>query len=144
MMRLSVRSVARHSMSKRVLSAIGILGGAQSVTILCSLVRVKLIALWIGAAGVGLFGLYNTAIELIASVTQFNMRSAAVRDIASSRPPVVARIFTAVRRWAWFLGLLGAFLTIVSAPALSRWTFGDDAHSGGFMWLSVVDRKSVV
>lgn len=138
MMGLSVRNVARHSMSKRVLSAIGIFGGAQSVTILCSLVRVKLIALWIGAAGVGLFGLYNTAIELIASVTQFNMRSAAVRDIASSRPPVVARIFTAVRRWAWFLGLLGAFLTLVSAPALSRWTFGDDAHSGGFMWLSVV------
>ncbi len=137
-MRLSFRTVARHSLSKRVLSTIGIFGGTQAVTILCSLIRVKLVALWIGAAGVGLFGLYNTTVELIASVTQFNMRSAAVRDIASARQSTRARILAVVRRWSWFLGLAGALLTLLSAPLLSSLTFGDDTHSGGFMWLSVV------
>lgn len=133
-----MRPVARHSMSKRVLSTIGVFGGAQAVTIFCSLIRIKLVALWIGAAGVGLFGLYNAAVELIAAVTQFNMRSTAVRDIALARLTDRAHIFAVVRRWAWFLGLSGALLTLVSAPMLSRWTFGDDAHCGGFMWLSVV------
>lgn len=42
-----MRPVARHSMSKRVLSTIGVFGGAQAVTIFCSLIRIKLVALWI-------------------------------------------------------------------------------------------------
>ena len=65
----------------------------ERATVLCcfqncrSAYRIKLVALWIGAAGVGLFGLYNAAVELIAAVTQFNMRSTAVRDIALSSYP---------------------------------------------------------
>ncbi len=72
----------RSGLSAMVLKAMGLFGGLQVFGIISSIVRTKLIALWIGPAGVGLFGLYNAALDMISSVTQLNMRSSAVRDIA--------------------------------------------------------------
>lgn len=130
---------AKRGATAIVLKALGVFGGLQAGSILCSLVRTKLIALWIGPAGVGLFGLYNLAIEMISSLTQLNMRSTAVRDLAAaSTPEALGRIITVVKRWAWMLGAAGAFLTLVCAPLLSRATFGDYGHQWGFVWLSVV------
>ena len=126
-------------LTSRVLGALGLFGGTQAMGIVCSVVRMKLVALWIGAAGVGLFGLFNTTIELISTLSRLGVRESAVRDIASrhnhdSRSAVIA----VVRRWTSFLGLAGAFLTLTMAPLLSRITFGDSDHTWSYMWLSVV------
>ena len=48
------------NLSATVLKAMSIFGGVQVITIICSIIRTKLVAIWIGAVGVGLFGLYNT------------------------------------------------------------------------------------
>lgn len=125
------------NLSAMVLKAMSIFGGVQVITIICSIVRTKLVAVWIGAAGVGLFGLYNTAIEMISAITQLGLRNSAVRDISSSAT-ATSRIITVVRRWAWLLGIFGAFVTLVSSPLLSRWTFGDDSHTLGFCALACV------
>ena len=37
-----------HGLSAKVLKAMGLFGGVQGVGILCSVVRVKLVALWLG------------------------------------------------------------------------------------------------
>nr|WP_303633484.1 hypothetical protein [uncultured Muribaculum sp.] len=96
-------------------------------------------ALWIGAAGVGLLGIYNSFIELMSALTQLNVRDSSVRDIAGADDISMRhRIIGVVRRWAAVLGLFGSLLTLALSPLLSRVTFGDDAHSGGFVWLSVV------
>ena len=58
-----------------VLKAMGLFGGLQVLGIVSSIVRSKLVALWIGPAGVGLFGLYNAALDMLASATQLNLRS---------------------------------------------------------------------
>lgn len=128
----------KSNLSKTVLKAMSIFGGVQVITIICSIIRTKLVAIWIGAAGVGLFGLYNTAIEMISAITQLGLRQSAVRDIASSSPSTISRIITVVRRWAWALGILGAFVTLAISPLLSRWTFGDDNHTLGFCALATV------
>ena len=52
----------REGLSKVILKAMGIFGGVQVLTILCSIIRTKLVALWIGPLGVGLFGIYNQAL----------------------------------------------------------------------------------
>ena len=126
------------SLSKTVLKAMSIFGGVQVITIICSIVRTKLVAIWIGAAGVGLFGLYNTAIEMLSAMTQLGLRNSAVRDIASASPSTITQIITVVRRWAWALGILGAFVTLALSPMLSQWTFGDDNHTIGFCALACV------
>lgn len=128
----------RSELSRQVVKAMGLFGGVQFTTILCGIVRVKLVALWIGAAGVGIFGIYNTAIDMIGAITQLSLRNSAVRDITGARTPsALAVIVAVVRRWAWALGLLGALLTLVSAPLMSRWTFGNDSHAWGFILISI-------
>ena len=130
----------RSGLSAMVLKAMGLFGGLQVFGIISSIIRTKLIALWIGPAGVGLFGLYNAALDMISSATQLNLRNSAVREIAQygEERKSIDVIVGVIRRWAVLLGLLGSFIVLVGAPLLSRWTFGDDSHAMAFVWLSIV------
>ena len=119
----------------------GVLGGVQVITILCSVIRTKLVAVWIGPVGIGLFGLYNTAIDMINNISNLGIRSSSVRDISieAEHGSVrrVAEIIAVVRRWTWTLGCVAAFFTLAASSWLSRLTFGDGNHAIGFMILSV-------
>lgn len=123
-----------------ITKAAALFGGVQVTSILCSVVRTKLIAVWLGSTGVGIIGLYNTAIETVMALTGLGIRSSSVREIseanASDNPQKLSQVVTVVKRWSWFVGLLGAAVMISLAPLLSRWTFGDDKHIWGFVWLS--------
>lgn len=123
-----------------ITKAAALFGGAQVVGILCSVVRTKLIAIWLGSTGIGVIGLYNTAIETITALTGLGIRSSSIREISeaksSGNPQHLSQVVTVVKRWSWFVGLLGAVVTISLAPLLSRWTFGDDKHIWGFVLLS--------
>lgn len=135
-----MKASGRKGLSQLVLKAMGLFGGVQSLSILCSVIRMKFVALWIGPAGVGLFSIFNSAIELVSTATQFSIRNSAVRDIASksSGPASLLGVtVTVVRRWGWLLGLLGAFVMLTAAPLLSRETFGDYGHTWEFILLSV-------
>ena len=57
-------------MSKRVLKAVSIFGGLQVFTIICSIVRTKVVAVLIGPAGVGLLALYNSTMEMLQTNSQ--------------------------------------------------------------------------
>ena len=120
--------------------AMGIFGGVQMMGIICSIVRTKLVALWIGSVGVGLFGLFNNALEMLNIATNLGVRTSSVRDIAQAAEAddrsLIARIVTVVRRWSLWLGLAGAIITISLAPLLSQVTFGDQNHIWGFVALS--------
>ena len=99
----------REGMSRVVLKAMGIFGGVQVLNILCSIIRTKLVALWIGPLGVGLFGLFNQALEMINIATNLGVRNSSVRDISQAveqrDSTLIARIVTVVRRWGehWLL-----------------------------------------
>ena len=123
------------------MKAMGLFGGVQVMGILCSIIRTKLVALWIGPVGIGLFGLFNNALEMISTGTNLGIRSSSVRDISQAldkqNPGLVARMVAVVRKWSLWLGLAGALLTLSLAPMLSQVTFGDQAHIWGFVALSV-------
>ena len=123
------------------MKAMGLFGGVQVAGILCSIIRTKLVALWIGPVGIGLFGLFNNALEMISTGTNLGIRSSSVRDISQamdrSDKSLIARMVTVVRKWSMWLGLAGALLTLMLAPLLSQVTFGDSMHIWGFVALSV-------
>ncbi len=129
------------NISRMAMKAMGLFGGVQVAGILCSIIRTKLVALWIGPVGIGLFGLFNNALEMISTGTNLGIRSSSVRDISQamdrSDKSLVARMVTVVRKWSMWLGLAGALLTLVLAPLLSQVTFGDSLHIWGFVALSV-------
>lgn len=123
-----------------ITKAAAIFGGVQVVSILCSVVRTKIIAVLLGCVGIGIIGLYNSAIETITALTGLGIRSSSVREISEAHnkddKSDISRIVTVVRRWSWFVGLLGAVVLITLSPLLSQYTFGDNEHIWGFVWLS--------
>ena len=123
-----------------ITKAAAIFGGVQVVSILCSVVRTKIIAVLLGSVGIGIIGLYNSAIETITALTGLGIRSSSVREISEAHNKNdkndLSRIVTIVRRWSWFVGLLGAVVLITLSPLLSQYTFGDNEHIWGFVWLS--------
>lgn len=130
----------REGVSKVVLKAMGIFGGVQVLNILCSLIRNKLVAMWIGPAGVGLFGIFNQALEMLNTATNLGVRNSSVRDISQAvekrDSSMISRIITVVGRWSLWLGLGGALITMAIAPLLSRLTFGDFNHIWHYVALS--------
>ncbi len=122
------------------MKAMGIFGGVQMMSILCSIVRTKLIALWIGTVGVGIFALFNNALEMLNVATNLGIRSSSVRDISQAaearNASLISRIIAVVRRWSLWLGLAGATITIALAPLLSQITFGNQDYLWGFVALS--------
>ncbi|MBO7165545.1 MAG: oligosaccharide flippase family protein, partial [Muribaculaceae bacterium] len=116
----------------------GLFSGMQIFNILCSIIKTKLVAMWLQAEGVGLFGMYNTTIETISTFTNMGLRQSSVRDISinkndSSR---LAFIVAVVRRWSLVAGLLGAIVISALAPILAESIFGDWTHCWGFVALS--------
>lgn len=128
------------NISRKAMKAMGLFGGVQVMGILCSIVRTKLVALWIGPVGIGLFGLFNNALEMISTGTNLGIRSSSVRDISQAQDSstgLVAKMVAVVRKWSLWLGLFGALVTLMLAPLLSELTFGDQSHLWGFVALSV-------
>lgn len=127
-------------MSARVLKAMSVFGGVQVLGVLCSVVRMKFVALWLGPAGVGLFGIYNGAADMLRTLSQLGFRDSSVRDIVAHRGSVAAlgEIVTIVRRWGWILGIVGAVIMAGAAPLLSLKTFGSYGHTLSFMVLAIV------
>ncbi len=126
------------SLSSTVLMAMSLFGGLQVAQILCSAIRMKLVAWLIGPAGMGLFGIYNNMVEMIAQLTGLGMRTSAVRDVVDAKGERLAMIGAVIRRWGVALGMLGAVVTLALAPVLSQFYFGDNDHILGIAMLSAV------
>lgn len=131
---------SENNLYRVITKAAALFGGVQVVSILCSVIRTKVIAVLLGSVGIGIIGLYNSAIETITALTGLGIRTSSVREISEAQNKgdkgEISRIVTVVRRWSWFVGLLGAVVLITLAPLLSRWTFGDNEHIWGFVLLS--------
>ena len=115
----------------------GVFSGAEALGIVCSIIKMKLVALWLGATGVGLFGIYNTTVDTVSVITGLGLRQSGVREIAKnrSRRELFKRAVSLLRSWSWASGLAGAVLMSAAAPLLSVWFFGDTARWWDFMLL---------
>jgi O-antigen/teichoic acid export membrane protein len=126
---------------RQIFKATSIFGGVQVFNILIGIVRVKFVAVLLGAAGVGIIGLLNAPLSLIISITGLGIAFSAIRDVSEAHGTCdqnrIAIAIKTLRRWSLFTGLLGAVVTITFAPLLSQWTFGNRAYSWAFVWLSI-------
>lgn len=116
----------------------GIFSGVRILGILCSLVRNKLIAWFVGPVGLGLVMLFNSVVDLIGQSTRLSMDQSAQRDISHASVSEIPVTITVVRRWGVWLGLAGMVLTCALSPLLSVWTFETWSHWPTFCLLSVV------
>lgn len=143
--KMSGRTRRRGSLTRHILKMLTLFGSVEAMTMLCSLVRNKFMALWTGATGLGLLGLYSNTIEMLTTSTQMGIRTASVPGVAgASEGEERAASVAAVRRLGVLLALAGGILTIVLAPLLSELSFGSKDYSWAFMVLAVAVFLSAV
>lgn len=126
-------SKQQHNSYGQILKSSSIIGGAQGINYLVSMVRTKLVAVLLGPSGVGLVGLYVSVTSLVGALAGLGIGSSGVREVAeahgSGDAERVARTVKTLRRACWVTGLLGWMLTIGLAYPLSIWTFGSGEHA---------------
>ncbi len=112
------------------------------VTLAASFARLKLVAVFAGAAGVGTLGLYNAALSLISTLSSFGIDASGVRQVAShagesGSSSGAAKVITTLRRVSLLTGFIGAAATLLLAEQISIRTFGDSSHTDEFRVLSL-------
>jgi enterobacterial common antigen flippase len=126
----------------QILRSSSIVGGAQAGVYLIGLARVKLVAILLGPTGVGLVGLYTSAIGLIGVVSGMGVGESAVREIARAHgqdsAEKVARTVLVLRRVCWATGLFGWVLAILFREQISTAISGSPRHSGAIAWLGSI------
>jgi O-antigen/teichoic acid export membrane protein len=126
----------------QIMKATSLFGGVQIFNILIGIIRSKIVAVLLGTAGMGILGLYTATLSLIQSIIGLGLSVSAVRDISEANgtgdAQRIAAVIKTLRRCIWATGILGSIITMVLAPWLSKWTFGNENYSWSFVWLSVI------
>ena len=109
---------------EQALKSTGIVGGAQFLTILITVVKTKIVALLLGPAGVGVLGLLQGIVDMIRNATGLGIHFSAVKDVAAANASRdgqrIGRTIRILRRWVWGTGLLGMTVAIaLSIPLRS-------------------------
>jgi O-antigen/teichoic acid export membrane protein len=123
------------------MKATSIFGGVQIINIIILIIRSKVVAILLGPSGMGIMSLLNSTIGVFSSLTDFGLKTSAVKDIATANSTndnhTIAITIRVVRRLVWLTGFLGFLLMMFSSSWLSRITFGNDDYTIAFICISV-------
>lgn len=126
---------------RQIVKATSLFGGVQFFQIIISVIRSKFVAVLLGPAGMGIVGLFTSTTGLVAGLTNFGLSTSAVKNIseanATNDQNRISTVISVLRRLVWFTGILGAFVTLIFSPLLSKFTFGTKDYTLGFAWLSI-------
>lgn len=125
----------------QIVKTTSFLGGVQFLNIFISIIRTKLISLFIGPSGMGIATLLGSAINIISGISSLGIETSSIKYISGSYKNedlnTVSRTVSIVRKLVLFTGFLGAFLTIIFSKWLSIITFGNSNHTNSFIFLSI-------
>jgi antigen flippase len=61
-----------------------LIGGSSLIVVLLTMLRTKVLALFLGPAGIGLMGLFSSMTSLVGTVTGLGVATSGVRQIAEA------------------------------------------------------------
>lgn len=126
---------------QQILKATSIFGSVQFLTILFSIIRTKIIAVFIGPAGMGIIALLNSTLNLIGGVTGLGIETSAIKSISENYKEndlkTVSKVVITIKKIMLFTGILGAFLTIAFSKWISILSFGNDSQMYALIFLSI-------
>ena len=135
-------ATSQTSSYRSIFKATSLFGGVQVYQILIGIIKSKFVAILLGPAGMGIQGLYTSAIQVIQSLTSLGLSQSAVRDVSEANGTGdtnrVGKTVSIVRRLVWITGLAGMLATIIFSPVLSKTSFGNYDYIIPFIILSVI------
>ena len=124
-----------------ILKSSAMVGGSQLLSVVVGIVRTKAMALMLGPAGFGLFGLYSSIASLAQTLAGMGINGSGVRQIAiaASKQEVsrIAETSFILRRVSFALASLGAAFMILFARQICWLTFHSHAHVVSVRLLSI-------
>ena len=125
----------------QILKSSALVGGSSAVNIAVGIVRTKAMALLLGPAGYGLFGLYGSIANLAQIFAGMGVNSSGVRQIAaavgSGDAERIALTTIVLRRTSIVLGVIGALLLVVTSRQVSKVTFGNNQEAAAVCVLAI-------
>lgn len=129
------------SSHRQIFKSTALIGSTQVINLGINILRTKVLATLLGPAGMGLAGLYMSAVGFIGAVSGLGLNASGVRQIsaaagANDQRRIAITVIT-LRRLALISGTLGMLTVLGLAPVLSRTTFGDHEHTFGVALMSL-------
>jgi len=125
----------------QILKSSALVGGSSAANIAIGIVGTKAMAILLGPAGYGLFGLYRSIANFTQSIAGMGVSSSGVRQIAeavgSGDTGRIALTTAVLRRTSLVLGALGAALLLVFSRQVSIFTFQNGRHTAAVCLLSL-------
>jgi antigen flippase len=125
----------------QILKSSALVGGSSVLNTAIGIVRTKALAVLLGPAGFGLFGLYGSIANLTQCIAGIGINSSGVRQIAaavgSNDTGRIAQTTVALRRTSILLGVLGAGLLVMFSRQVSALTFDSEEQAGAVSLLSM-------
>ena len=125
---------------RQILRSSSIIGGASVINILVGLLRMKVAAVLLGPAGVGLIGLFTNIVATGAGVAGLGVGTVGTRQIAEAAGQDDARRIWLVRRALFWLTLglaaMGGLGFWLLRYLLAERVLGDASLAGELGWLS--------
>ena len=109
--------------SFRPLQAMVALGGIQALTMLAGLVRSKILALMLGPAGVGVAGVVDQAVSLVAQLGSLSIPFVALKFLSRARDTSTASVRRIYSALLWTIGLC-SILSAAVATTVAAWRPG--------------------
>lgn len=126
---------------RNIFKATSLFGGIQIYQIIIQIIKSKIVAVLLGPAGFGIMGLFQSALDLIKSLTNMGLAQSAVRDVSEANGSGdiqhIAKTVTVLRKLVWLTGLLGLVTMTILSPILSKTTFGNYDYTIPFVILSI-------
>lgn len=127
---------------RRIMKSTFIMGASAIISIMLGILRNKLIAIVLGPSGIGLSGIYQSITNFIGSVSGLGINESGVQQIAGASSTQdykrIGRTAVALKRVAFFSGVLGFLLLIILSKRISIISFGDTRHWRDLTLLSAV------
>jgi PST family polysaccharide transporter len=126
---------------RTILRSSSIIGGAQVINMAVSLAKMKVVAVLLGPAGVGIVGLYMNLIQTASSIASLGVGNVGTRQIAAAHAEGGDEAVGRTRRALFWLTILLALTGAAFFWLASGWIAGailaDKSRAGEVVWLSL-------
>ena len=126
---------------RTILRSSSIMGAASVANVVISLVRMKIVAVMLGPAGIGLVGLFGNLMQAGAGVAAMGLGTVGVRQVAEAhgngRHDDVLITRRALLWGTLILAALGAAAVFLLRETIARLVLADAGQAGNVGWLAV-------
>lgn len=127
---------SKNTSNRDIIRSFSLFASVHLVQLLISVVRSKVIAVWLGPTGMGINGLLNTTLNFTAGLFSLGIGDSAVKTIATTSTEAIQQKIQIVRVLMSTMALLAFLVMLILSPWLSLWVFDDRKFTWTFVILA--------